>query len=549
MRQHAGGGPPARRWQSRPRRLGDRVAIPAGIFRPDMPDHPEPPRDIVEHLGDIFAEPGHGAAAGRASAGAVMLRFVHDLLPGQVVRQLLALGLASLADRQRLVFAGGLADRLGLAGFQLLEPQFELLDLPGHALRGAAKLHPPQLGDLELQLLDLQGAQLDGEPCRLQFRGCFRQFALAGQGKSPQRIRVGGQIGRDQRHTLSLSNATAPDQNEPRIPDLSQQHRSRWRWRCYRPTPIHRLDQQRQLRRCQHHCVVDQRRPDEFTPLQTLGEQTHATAVPVQALQIMTAFAAEEENMTAERIGPDNLLHLGRQTIEAGAQIDRLTGEKNLRSRRQADHRNPRTTDSTRRSAGSSTPPSTRTRTPCGRSISITPARSAKVEPVPREQADAASLDIRIAGLSYEGSATTPSWINPAELGAAPRATSAADFQADRQLYSRLFEIPCRRATTETWPPDASTSANSAAFSCSVHCRRRSTRAIISPSTPRGSFCTSRRTQLLPARFPWLHPSGRFRPDAYFLSVPPTTENFGNSSRVTPPAALYQYQSGTFSSE
>ena len=133
------------------------------------PDHPEPPRDIVEHLGDVFAEPGHGAAAGRASAGAVMLRVVHDLFPGQMVRQLLAPGLASLADRQRLVFAGGLADRGGLAGFQRLEPQLELFDLPGHPLRRAAKLHPP-LGDLELHLLDLQGAQLDGELGRLQFR-------------------------------------------------------------------------------------------------------------------------------------------------------------------------------------------------------------------------------------------------------------------------------------------------------------------------------------------------------------------------------------------
>jgi hypothetical protein len=48
----------------------------------------------------------------------------------------------------------------------------------------------------------------------------------------------------------------------------------------------------------------------------------------------MAAFAAKAENMAAERIGPDDLLHLGRQIIEPGAQIDRLTGEKNLRSRR-----------------------------------------------------------------------------------------------------------------------------------------------------------------------------------------------------------------------
>jgi hypothetical protein len=64
-------------------------------------------------------------------------------------------------------------------------------------------------------------------------------------------------------------------------------------------------------------------------------------------------------------------------------------------------------------------------------------------------------------------------------------AEPAAARHAERQLYNRLFEIPCRRATTETWPPTASTSAISAAFSASVHCRRRSTRATISPSTSR----------------------------------------------------------------
>ena len=38
------------------------------------------------------------------------------------------------------------------------ERTLELFDLPGQPLRGAAELHPPQLGDLELELLDLQGA-------------------------------------------------------------------------------------------------------------------------------------------------------------------------------------------------------------------------------------------------------------------------------------------------------------------------------------------------------------------------------------------------------
>jgi hypothetical protein len=64
--------------------------------------------------------------------------------------------------------ARSLPDLFGFAGLQLLEPQFELLDLPGQSLRRAAELHPPQLGDLELELLDFQGTQLDGELCCLQ---------------------------------------------------------------------------------------------------------------------------------------------------------------------------------------------------------------------------------------------------------------------------------------------------------------------------------------------------------------------------------------------
>src|SRR4029079_6818714 len=126
------------------------------------------------------------------------------------------------------------------------------------------------------------------------------------------------------------------------------------------------------------------RRPDELVALKPLGEQAQPAAVPIQALQVMTALAAKDEDMAAERIGADDLLHLCRQPIEPGPQIDRLAGQKHLGTRCQADHPSPFTAASTRRSAFSLTPPSTRTRTPSGRSISITPARSANVRPAPR---------------------------------------------------------------------------------------------------------------------------------------------------------------------
>jgi hypothetical protein len=45
----------------------------------------------------------------------------------------------------------------------------------------------------------------------------------------------------------------------------------------------------------------------------------------------MTAFATEDENLAAERIGANHLLHLGRQTIED------LTG-RNIRSPRWLVH-------------------------------------------------------------------------------------------------------------------------------------------------------------------------------------------------------------------
>ena len=42
----------------------------------------------------------------------------------------------------------------------------------------------------------------------------------------------------------------------------------------------------------------------------------------------MAAFAAKDEHVAAERIGADDLLHLGRQAVEPGTQIDRLASEE-----------------------------------------------------------------------------------------------------------------------------------------------------------------------------------------------------------------------------
>jgi hypothetical protein len=129
--------------------------------------------------------------------------------------------------------------------------------------------------------------------------------------------------------------------------------------------------------------------------LEPLGEQAQAAAVPVQAFEIMAAFAAEDEHVAAERIGADDLLHLGRQAVEPCPQINRPTGQKHLRARRQRNHPDPRSADRTRRNAFSLTPLSTSTRAPSGRSISITPTRSARARPAPRGHIAPAAIGIR----------------------------------------------------------------------------------------------------------------------------------------------------------
>jgi hypothetical protein len=120
--------------------------------------------------------------------------------------------------------------------------------------------------------------------------------------------------------------------------------------------------------------------------------------------------------------------------------IDRLAGEKDLCSRRQADHHNPRTADSTRRNAFSLTPLSTRTRTPSGRSISITPTRSANARPVLRGHT--APAVIGIAGLGSDASATTPSRTNSTRGNSLERAVQTSGLPCRSPIIQQALRDP-----------------------------------------------------------------------------------------------------------
>ena len=110
----------------------------------------------------------------------------------------------------------------------------------------------------------------------------------------------------------------------------------------------------RQLRRCQRHSAIDDRRPNEPALLQPLGDEAQPRAVPVQTFEIVTALAAEDEEVTAEWIGPDHLLHLRRQAVEAVPKIDWAACEEDLGPGRQVDHIEPFIARKTRDNAFSS---------------------------------------------------------------------------------------------------------------------------------------------------------------------------------------------------
>ena len=68
------------------RRLDDGLAGPAGIARPDMADHLQPGRDLLQHLGHVLTEAGQARGIG-AAAVAGKDGFVQHRLTRQVLRQ------------------------------------------------------------------------------------------------------------------------------------------------------------------------------------------------------------------------------------------------------------------------------------------------------------------------------------------------------------------------------------------------------------------------------------------------------------------------------
>jgi hypothetical protein len=121
-----------------------------------MADDLQPSRQLLQHLGDILAQPGQPGGVG-AAAAAGQHRLVQDGLARQVRWQRLADGLlARLGRRRERRFRRG--SGLGLVLLQVADQHLQLADLRRQPFRGLAVLLAPGAGQLHLELVDLEPA-------------------------------------------------------------------------------------------------------------------------------------------------------------------------------------------------------------------------------------------------------------------------------------------------------------------------------------------------------------------------------------------------------
>ena len=153
--QHRLGGDASGQWPLGCRRLHHRaLAAAAPVTRAADPLDPVQRGNDVEHLGHVFADHVHCAAAARA---VFVLDIEDDLDPWQMRWQGTAVALRWLAPARRLLVGRRLTRDPCLGGterlFDLFQPELQLIRIEPLRMRPVAAAH--QLLDYQLQLLDL----------------------------------------------------------------------------------------------------------------------------------------------------------------------------------------------------------------------------------------------------------------------------------------------------------------------------------------------------------------------------------------------------------
>src|SRR5258708_3440957 len=197
------------------------------------------------------------------------------------------------------------------------------------------------------------------------------------------------------------------------------------------------------------------------TPSATLGHRNRPRALAVMPdhLQQIAAPAPEAEQMAAQRITLQHLLHQERKAGEALPHVGMARGKPHPHPGRQRDHqaRPPDNAATAAVNVAGSTAPVIRSCTPLAKAISIVP-------PVPARAAHAGC-----SGATETAANCTSSSCRSAAAG--PMAPVRA---CRRQTVRRLGCTSCRRATSMTLTEGAWLSSTIRSFSTVVHRRRRS---------------------------------------------------------------------------
>jgi hypothetical protein len=184
-----------------------------------------------------------------------------------------------------------------------------------------------------------------------------------------------------------------------------------------------------------------------------------AMAIMPDHLQQVAAPTPEAEQMAAQRIAPQHLLHQKREARKALPHVGVACRKPHPHSGRQRDHRAwlPDSAATAAVNVAGSTAPVIRSCTPFANAISIVP-------PVPTRAVHAGC-----SGATE--TAANRTWSSCRNAGAAPKVRVRA---CRRQTVSKLGCTSFRRATSVTLAPGARLSSTIRRFSAAVHRRRRS---------------------------------------------------------------------------
>lgn len=187
-----------------------------------------------------------------------------------------------------------------MAGRQVFQLRFKLIDLPGQFLGLAPEVHPPELVDLRLQSFDLVVAGGDlphhvRERCLL----LEHQSLELSDGGGKRRM-----LGHASQFTSLLRGL---------------QHRQRGG--SSRLPPVDALKQHRKLGARQMDLSAIGLGPDKTASLQSFCEQPESVISRPKQLHEIAATPAEDEQVAAQRILFECCLHLRGQPLEPAAHV------------------------------------------------------------------------------------------------------------------------------------------------------------------------------------------------------------------------------------